>query len=789
MAECGILRSDLEIRPDADSGVIVKDPITRRFYRFSAVQASVLEFLNGNLDSAAIASIVSSKHQTEVLEEQVNDFTVKLQSLLLLDNTFCWSRLESNKQRNKIIRSILSIKIHAFNPDKLLTRLEKKFNFCFSSGFSFCVWSTAIIAAIISILNYESLFISMSELFSLYSIPLIVAVIFIVMTIHEFAHGLTLKHYGGKVEEVGFLILYFIPACYCNVSDAWMLKKEERIKVTLAGGYIQLFLWALATIAWRLLATETLASRICLVTIAFNGIQTLFNFNPLIRLDGYYLLSDIIEVPNLRSKAFTYLRSKLASLITGITSAKEKETSQRERRWFLYYGTASSLFTLCLVWIMFQRLGGWLVREFHTWGVVLVSTLFLVAIPGTNKDNAKITGKLSKALIVRIKANPTILIVLIFLIIIGLLPWELKISGDFTVLATNRMEVSPQVIGNLKKIYVEQGARVRKGDVLAEIENLELSTNFEIVKGELETQRASLDLIKAGARPEEIEKARKLIDTKKAEVYNSNRIDQQRSMLRQTIAKREAELSKARLDNERSQALWETGLIARNEADHDKTTLEVRMKELMEARGQLSILEEQTDRNLDIKQKELAQAQSELKILQAGSRKEAIRGNESQVRKLEENLRILKQQLSLLRMRSPIDGVVATSYLHNRIGDFLDKGDIFCEVVSDKTVILEMPIPEKEIGDVRLGMPITIKMRGYPKMWLEAHVKSIAPVAMLNGAERTVIVHGELGNPERNLKTGMTGVGKIRCGKRSIFEIASRRALRWLRTEFWEYLP
>ncbi len=149
----------------------------------------------------------------------------------------------------------------------------------------------------------------------------------------------------------------------------------------------------------------------------------------------------------------------------------------------------------------------------------------------------------------------------------------------------------------------------------------------------------------------------------------------------------------------------------------------------------------------------------------------------------------MERQLELLNIRSPIEGIIATSYLHNRIGDFLEKGDLFCEIVSEGTVIVEMPVPEKEIGDVELGLPITIKVRGYPKRWYEARVRNIAPVAAASGLEKTVMVQGELKNTDGSLKAGMTGVGKILCGKRTVFEIATRRATRWLRTEFWEYLP
>jgi putative peptide zinc metalloprotease protein len=783
------LRSDLEIRPEQDSGVVVKDPVTHRFYRFSPVQASVLNFLDGQTSPASIAAEAARKHQTEVTEEQINDFTSKLQALLLLDHPSCWAKLRNAPRgRRSLFRSVLSIKIHAFNPDRVLTNLERKLHFCFSRSFAVIVWSSLVAAAIISVVNSESLFVSMGTLFSLYSIPSIAAVIFAVMTIHEFGHGLALKHYGGKVEEMGFLILYFIPAFYCNVSDAWMLNKRERIRVTLAGGYIQIFLWSLATIGWRLLAPETLANRICLITIAFTAIQTLFNFNPLIRLDGYYLLSDYLEIPNLRPKAIAYVKGRLLSLLTGI-KLQGKALSRREKRLFFYYGTASSLFTALIVWIMFQRLGGWIIREYQTWGVVLISTLFFMAVPVASKENMAASGKATKAVILRFRRHPVALIIVILILIAGFLPWELKISGDFTMRASNRVSVTPQVQGNLKKILVEQGSLVRTGDVVAEIENLELSNSYGEVKGELETQKASLDLLKAGTRPEEIERARRLIETKNAEIYNLSRVAQQRAVLRETIAKKEAELAQARVNYERSQSLLKSGLIARNEADRDRTAYEVQQKELSEAKGQLSVLEEQIDRNRDVKKRELAHAQSELKILLAGTRPESIRAMESQVHKLEEKLRILGQQLELLKIRSPIDGTVATSYLHNRIGDFLDKGNVFCEIVSNGVMVVEMPVPEKEIGDVRLGFPITIKVRGYPKRWYEARVRSIAPVAAVNGSERVVIVHGELPNPDGSLKAGMTGVGKILCGKRTIFEIATRRAIRWLRTEFWEYLP
>jgi multidrug resistance efflux pump len=588
---------------------------------------------------------------------------------------------------------------------------------------------------------------------------------------------------------MGFMILYFIPAFYCNVSDAWMLNKRHRIWVTLAGSYVQIFLWALATIAWRFLAPETVASRACLIVIAFTAVQTLLNFNPLIRLDGYYLLSDYIEVPNLRSKAIAYIGNRARSLLTGVPARPAIGLSPKEKRLFLYYGSGSLIFTAALVLIMFERLGSWMIREYQSWGIVLVSILFLLVVPVGKKENVAESGRMLKLVVKRTGKTPWLLMFLCLALAAGFLPWELKISGDFTIIASKKVSVTPQVEGNLKRIYVDQGSRVKDGDILAEMENLELVNNYEETKGELASQKASLDLLIAGSRPEEIEKAKRLVETKRAELYNVARIDQERAVLLETIAKKEAELANARLTHERSQKLLNNGLIARNDADRDRTAYEVQQKELSEARGKLKVLEEQVDRNRDIKSKELAQANSELKILQAGSRRESIRAVQSQVSKLQEKLNILGREMELLKIRSPIEGVVATSYLRNRIGEFLDLGDAFCEIVSEGTVIVEMPVPEKEIGEVRMGFPITMKVRGFPERWYEAHVSSIAPVAAANGSARTVIVQGQLENPDGGLKAGMTGVGKILCGERMIFEILSRRMIRWLRTEFWEYLP
>ena len=374
-------------------------------------------------------------------------------------------------------------------------------------------------------------------------------------------------------------------------------------------------------------------------------------------------------------------------------------------------------------------------------------------------------------------------------ILAGFLPWVLKISGDFTILPAQRVSVASDVDGTLKMIAVEEGHRTRAGEILATIENLDLSSTYEETRGELQIQRAALDLLRAGSRPEEIERARRQIETKKVELDSAVRVEQERKMLLETIAKKQAEFQNARLTHESNVELLKKGLVARNEADREKTAFEVQQRELSEAQGQLQVLEERTDNTRRIKAKELAQAESELLILLAGARKESIQAVEAQVAKLEAQLKILSQQLAHLQIRSPIDGVVTTPHLKERIGAYLSKGDTFCDIASDGTVLVEMLVPEEHIADVRVGFPIMLKVRGYPGLSLSATVRAIAPIAVGQGLQRTVMVQGQLSNSDGTLKPGMTGIGKILCGRRTLAGLLTRRSMRWLRTEFWGYLP
>ena len=190
-----------------------------------------------------------------------------------------------------------------------------------------------------------------SEL-SVWNLIFLWVAIYTVIAIHEIGHGLTCKHFGGEVHEIGFLLLFFQPCLYCNVNDAWLFdKKWKQILVTLAGGYIEFFLGAVFCLIWFVTNPNTMIHILSFQIMTVCSVATVFfNFNPLIKLDGYYLLADYLETPNLRDNSSDYVKYLVSRHIFRMPEPAFEATA-REKRIYFFYGVGSGL------WIFFLLTG------------------------------------------------------------------------------------------------------------------------------------------------------------------------------------------------------------------------------------------------------------------------------------------------------------------------------------------------------------------------------------------------------------------------------------------------
>ena len=372
------LRRDLIIsRQETGSGVVyvLKDPRIGRFIRFREPEYFIAQQLDGLTSAEEICRRGQEQFGAPLTESTLERFAAKLDTLGLLERQ-AMPEIEVRPQASprRMRGNILSLRLTVLDPDSLLATLVPKLRFIFRPWFAWFSIGVILSAAGIMTLQWAELHRSLLGLYRLESIPLAWLTLFCIVVGHEFSHGLTCKYFGGSVHEIGLLLIYLQPAMYCNVSEAWMFpEKRKRLLVTLAGAWFEIFAWAWATIAWRVTEPGTTPNYVALLVATTLGIKTLFNLNPLIKLDGYYLLSDWLEIPNLRRNAFRHIGTSLRHLGRAGASLAAPPTG-RERRIFWLYGLLAGTYSAWLLGFILLSLGSFLVARYQGWGLALFMT-------------------------------------------------------------------------------------------------------------------------------------------------------------------------------------------------------------------------------------------------------------------------------------------------------------------------------------------------------------------------------------------------------------------------------
>lgn len=736
------LRKDLVVSRHETAGgtthFVVKDPAAGRFFRFREPEYFIARQLDGLTPLGVIRRRVEEQCGAPVAPGTLEHFIENIRRLGLLEAEGAEAGHPAHR-RGRVRGSLLYLRLKAFDPDRLLDRLINKVRFLFTPSFVAVSAALILLAIAITLSNGSDIGRDLLGLYRFQALVLAWLTVLLVTTAHEFAHGLTCKRFGGEVHEMGFMLLFFMPALYCNVSDAWLFpERSKRLWVTFAGAYFELFIWAAATLAWRVTAPETTINFLALVVMATSGVKTLFNLNPLIKLDGYYLLSDYLDIPNLRRRAFRYLGARIKRLWG---SAFSMEATPRERRIYLTYGLLSGAYSFSLLGVIALSFGGYLIGRYQGFGFLLFTGVLMTMFRNPLKKLPALVrpgqGRLPsmKRLATALTVFGAVLAVLFFV------KMDLKVSSEFTVLPAHNADVRAEVEGIIAEVLVDEGDFVKEGDVIARLADRDYRADLQKIEAEIAEQQAKLNLLRAGPRREEIEIAR-------AEV-----------------AKAKDRLSFAREKLETFESLVEDRAVSR-----------LRMQDAEE--------------QVTVRWKELEQAEGRLKLLLAGSRQEEIEAAEAEVARLEAQRRHLADQLARVGVVSPATGVITTPKLKQKLGEHVSEGDLIAKVHELKTVRAEIPVPEKEIAAVKMGQRVVHKARAYPDRSFYGTVTAIAIAATTQDQwqrVRTILVTTEIDNAALLLKPEMTGNAKIYCGKRRIVDLMTRRFVRYIRVEFWSW--
>lgn len=315
-----------------------------------------------------------------------------------------------------------------------------------------------------------------------------------IKALHELGHGYTAKYYGGEVHEVGLMFLVFIPVPYVDASSVSSFpNKWQRALVASAGMLVEMFLAAVAMFVW-LNVENGLVNAMAFNIMLIGGISTLlFNGNPLLRFDGYYVLSDLIEIPNLGVRSNRYVGYLVQRYLFGVKTAVSPAIAPGEARWFLFYSVASYLYRLVLTTTIIL----FVASEYLFLGVILGiwcgMMVFVVPIGRSLKFLFTSPAlRLQRSHAIAITAGS---LVALFMIV-TLIPVPYATVAEGVVWADKESLVHAGTDGVVEELLVAPNSSVEKGQPLLVMIDQMLPTQVRLAKAELEELRMRYEALK-----------------------------------------------------------------------------------------------------------------------------------------------------------------------------------------------------------------------------------------------------------------------------------------------------
>jgi len=480
---------------------VIKDPIALKYSRLREEEFFILSQLDGDTPLVEIKRRFEREFTpARINEDEIQNFVSQLyQSGLVISSAANqgWQLRERQRraQWKKVVgtlSNVFALRTKGVNPERLFAWLSPKVSWMFSLPMVLLGLCIGLAALLLVGVQYDTLSMGLPtfrQFFGPGNWLLIAASIGIVKVLHEFGHGLACKRYGGEVHELGLMMLVFTPAMYCNVSDSWLLEsKWKRAAIGAAGMYVELWLASIATFLWWTSSRDTTFNQLCLNIMFVCSVSTLmFNGNPLLRFDGYYILADLIEVPNLRQKASESLRRWFFWLCLGVELPADPYQPPRHR-WFLAIYTIASF---CYRWFVVFSILFLITRTLEPYGLAVAGRL--LGLFGVVGMIGQPTWQLIKFFrspgnMKKIKRHRVVLSCLALaavLAVILLLPLPHHVKALLEVQPRNASAIYIAEPGVLAEIYKHPGDLVRTGERIARLEN----KDFQLEKSQLTARR------------------------------------------------------------------------------------------------------------------------------------------------------------------------------------------------------------------------------------------------------------------------------------------------------------
>jgi putative peptide zinc metalloprotease protein len=486
---------------------VVKDPLSQEHFQFTAEEYALLDRLRQPASVAELQRAFAHQFPPQTISaEAVWDFVRRLHEAGLVKSDAAGQGDELlARQRRDRARSwalawmqILAIRFRGFDPDALLTAVHDGCRWIFSPATLLAV--AAIVTYAVSIVvgqfdEFQTRLPDLAALTDVRNIVWLLGAIGVVKVLHELGHALACKHFGGEVRELGFMLLAFSPCLYCDVSDSWRFaSKWRRIAVAAAGMIVELVLAAVATIIWWH-AEPGIVGLVAMNVMIVASIGTvLVNGNPLLRYDGYYILSDLLEQPNLWQRSRDVLRRFAARWILGDEPPDDPLLPARGRAGLAAYALASKAYVLfvcvAIVWALVVVLYPFHLQNLaYGLGFAMLGGALYQPLAGLSKvarnparraelrtGRLAIVGAVALALAVAILAAPV----------------NYYVRAPLVIMPANAARIYATVDGTIVSA-LPPGKQVDAGETIAVLENSAIALDLSRLEGQRQEQQLRVE--------------------------------------------------------------------------------------------------------------------------------------------------------------------------------------------------------------------------------------------------------------------------------------------------------
>jgi len=480
-------------------------PCAKGMFRFSPSEWKLTQFFDGRRSCEEIAEIYSQEIGEEYSVEVVREFASMLEASefwyktpqeknILLMQLSAEERRKKLKQHDKWA-DLSEVVFPAFNPDPFLTKLYKYTKFIYSAWFTTLTLLIFTLTAGITVTHWSEIGQDTKEFYNFSNkswgdILVLYCILLAVVVVHEFAHAYASKHFGGRVTAMGFCLVYLTPAFYTDTTEAEVTATTyQRLIVTVAGVWSELIICAIATFIWWGTAPDTPLHNGAYFLMIITGVMSvLLNWNPLMKLDGYYMLCDLAGIQDIKEKSTAFVSAWVKKKIWRLP-VEVPYVPPKRRFWFAVYALLSGAYSYTVLYVV-ARFAGNIVRNFSPeWGFVPEIAVALMIFRSRIQSlvNFMKFFYLDKKdrIVDWFTPRKSLAVATVLAVLLALPLWHESVSGRFLLEPAHMAVIHARVAGTVTQLDAEEGQQVTPGAVLATLRNTPLQSGVEHTKSRL----------------------------------------------------------------------------------------------------------------------------------------------------------------------------------------------------------------------------------------------------------------------------------------------------------------